>query len=94
MFIITTLFTSRLFCGKSFISFCLDTLKQILWGILFGSASRVNWDKSTVSEMVQDIESVVSVIGLCVISFESTGLKLSRYKYVYSAGLKSLKELA
>ena len=27
-------------------------------GILFGSASRVNWDKLTVSEMVQDIESV------------------------------------
>ena len=24
---------------------------------LFGSASRVNWDKLTVSEMVQDIES-------------------------------------
>ena len=27
-------------------------------GILFGSASRVNWDKLTVIEMVQDIESV------------------------------------
>ena len=54
----TTLFTLRLFCGKSFIWFCLDILTQILWGILFGSASRVNWDKLTVSEMVQDIESV------------------------------------
>ena len=35
-----------------------DTLNQILRGILFGSASRVNWDKLTVIEMVQDIESV------------------------------------
>ena len=32
--------------------------KQILWGILFGSASRVNWDELTLSEMVQDIESI------------------------------------
>ena len=37
---------------------CLDTLNLILRGILFGSASRVNWDKLTVIEMVQDIESV------------------------------------
>ena len=51
-------FTLRLFCGKFFIWFCLDILKQILWGILFGSASRINWDKLTVSEIVQDIESV------------------------------------
>ena len=29
-----------------------------LRGTLFGSASRVNWDKLTVIEMVQDIESV------------------------------------
>ena len=36
----------------------LDILNQILWGILFGSASRVNWDKLTVIEMVQDSESV------------------------------------
>ena len=36
----TTLFALRLFCGKSFISFCLDILKQILSGILFGSASK------------------------------------------------------
>ena len=35
-----------------------DILNQILWGILFGSASRVNWGNLTVSEMVQDIESV------------------------------------
>ena len=58
MFIITTLFALQLFCGKSFIRFCLDILNQILRGILFGSASRVNWDKLTVIEMVQDIESV------------------------------------
>ena len=32
-------------------------LNQILRGILSGSA-RVNWDKLTVIEMVQDIESV------------------------------------
>ena len=36
----------------------LDILNQILWGILSGSASRVNWDKLTVIEIVQDIESV------------------------------------
>ena len=53
----TTLFALRLFRGKSFIWFCLDILTRILWGILFGSASRVNWDKLTASEMVQDIES-------------------------------------
>ena len=58
MFIITTLFAPRPFYGKSFIWICLDILKQILWGILFGSASRAIWDKLTVSEMVQDIESV------------------------------------
>ena len=59
-------------------------LKEILRGILFGSASRVNWNKLTVSEMVQDIglNRLVSVIGLYVISFESMGLKLSRYKYL------------
>ena len=57
-FMVSVRVTLRLFCGKSFIWFCLDILKQILWGILFGSASRVNWDKLTVSEMVQDIESV------------------------------------
>ena len=38
---------------------------------LFGSASRVNWDKLTVIEMVQDIESVSQRIGIYVISFES-----------------------
>ena len=58
MFIITTLFILWQFCGKSFTWFCLDILKQILWGILFGSDSRVNMDKLTVSEMVQDIELV------------------------------------
>ena len=36
----------------------LDMLNQILCGILFGFASRVNWDKLTVIEMVQDIKSV------------------------------------
>ena len=57
-----------------------DILKQILWGILFGSASRANWDKLTVGEMVQDIESVGQRDwSICDISFESTGLKLSRY---------------
>ena len=73
----------------------MDRLNQILWGILFGSASRVNWDKLTVSEMVQDIESVSQRV--YVISFESAGLKLLRYKYlwlVYSAGLRTRKELA
>ena len=58
MFIITTLFALQLLCGKSFIWFCLDILNQILRGILFGSTSRVNLDKLTVIEMVQDIESV------------------------------------
>ena len=38
--------------------FVLDILNQILRGILFGSASGANWDKLTVIEMVQDIESV------------------------------------
>ena len=37
---------------------CRLILNQILPGILFGSASRANWDKLTVIEMVQDIESV------------------------------------
>ena len=54
----TTLFALRPFCGKSFMWFCLDILNQILLGILFGSASRINWDKLTVIEKVQDIESV------------------------------------
>ena len=36
----------------------LDILNHILLGILIGSVSRVNWDKFTVTEMVQDIESV------------------------------------
>ena len=36
----------------------LDTLNQILLSILFESASKVNWDKLTVIEMVEDIESV------------------------------------
>ena len=57
MFIITTLFTVYDYFVE-LIWFCLDILKQILWGILFGSASRANWDKLTISEMVQDIESV------------------------------------
>ena len=83
MSIITTLFTLRLFCGKSFVWFCLDIFKQILWGILFGSASRVNWDKLTVVKWCKILNRSVSVIGLYVISFESTGLKLSRYKYLW-----------
>ena len=57
MFIITTLFPLRLFCGKSFCLMIFCILNQILWGILFGSSLRVNRDKSTVIEMVQDIES-------------------------------------
>ena len=55
----------------------LDILNQILRGILFGSASRVNWDK-----WCKILNRSVSVIGLYVISFESAGLKLSRYKYL------------
>ena len=51
-------FRSTTSLWRSFIWFCLDILKQILWGILFGFASRVNRDKLTVSEMVQDIELV------------------------------------
>ena len=88
MFIITTLFALQLFC--------LDILNQILRGILFQSASRVNWDKFTVIEMVQDIESVSQRDWFFVIYFESAGLKLSRYKYlllIYSVGLKTRKEL-
>ena len=46
---------------------------------LFGSASRINWDKLTVGEMVQDIESVGQRDWFIVTSFESTGLKLSGY---------------
>ena len=38
--------------------FFFEILNQILWGILFGSASRVNWDKLTVIEMVRGIWSV------------------------------------
>ena len=67
-----------------------------MWGILFGSASRLNWDKLTVSEMVQDIESVGQRDWFICHIFESTGFKLSLYKYlwlVYSAGLKTRKEL-
>ena len=72
-------------------------LKQILWGILLGSASRVNWDKLTVSQMVQDIESVGQRDWFICHTFESAGLKLSRYKYLWlvdSAGLKTRNELA
>ena len=82
MFIITTLFALQLFYGKFFICFCLDILNQILRGILFGSASRVNWDKLTVIERCKILNRSVSVIGLYSISFESAGLKLSRYKHL------------
>ena len=74
-----------------------DLLNQVLWGILFGSSSRVNWDKLTVIEMVQDIESVSQCDWFICHIFESAGLKLSRYKYfwlVYLAGLKTPKGLA
>ena len=60
----------------------LDILNQILLGILFGSTSRVNWDKLTVIEMVQDIELVSQRDWFICLSFESVGLKLSRYKYL------------
>ena len=75
----------------------LEILNQILWGILFGSASRVNWDKLIVIEWCKILNRSANVIGLYVISLESAGLKLSRYKYswlVYLAGLKTRKELA
>ena len=95
MFLITTLFPLRLFVENPLFDF-LDILNQILWGILFGSASRVNWDNSTVIEMVQDIESV-SQRDWFMSYLEFASLKLSRYNYfwlVYSAGLKPRKELA
>ena len=44
--------------------------------------------------MVQDIESVGQRDWFIYHIFASKGLKLSRCKYVYSAGLKTRKELA
>ena len=75
----------------------LEILNQILWGILFGSASRVNCDKLTVIEMVQDIESVSQRDWFIYHIYWVWELEISRYKYfwlVYSAGLKTRKELA
>ena len=52
--------------------------------MLFGSASRVNCEKLTVSEIVQDIiKSIGQRDWLYVISFEPTGMKLSCYKYLF-----------
>ena len=52
--------------------------------ILFGHIKTdfVNCDKLTVSEMVQDIESVGQRDWFICHIFESTGFKLSRYKYL------------
>ena len=82
---------------KSFIWFCLDILKQILWDScldLLQESTGINWQSV---KWCKILNLSVSVIGLYVISFESMDLKLSRYKYlwlVYSAGLKTRKELA
>ena len=58
MFIITTLFPLRLFVENPLSDFFFGHINHILGGILIGSVSKVNWDKLTVIEMVQDIESV------------------------------------
>ena len=86
-------------------------LWKILYLILFGhiksdfvryliqldlpqESTGINWQSL---KWCKILNRSVSVIGLCVISLESAGLKLSRYKYlwlVYSVGLKARKELA
>ena len=97
MFIITSLFALRLFCGKSLIWFCLDILSQfceVSYLDLSQKSTGINWQSV---KWCKILNRSVRVIGLYVISFESAGLKLSRYKYlslVYSAGLKTRKELA
>ena len=73
-------------------SFCSTTiLWKILYLILFGYIKtdfvRFIWIclKSQLGQSVKwckILNRSVSVIGLCVISFESTGLKSSRYKYL------------
>ena len=56
MFIMTTFSLYDYFVENSF---CLDILKQLLCvSHLYLSASRLNWDKLTVSEMVQDIYTI------------------------------------
>ena len=81
-FIITTPFTLRLFCGKSVTRFCLDILKQIFCKISYLDLPQESTGINSQSvKWCKILNRSVSVIGLYVISFESTGLKLTRHKY-------------